>query len=341
MIQHEEKEIRRLARLYWEGRIPLKEEAILFEFISAGDVNRKKYGLWEKEWQQSQDKNMEINRKWKRLQNRMQIRKNTSPEIVFKRRVPLWKKLSAAAAIALLVLTTAVGVYNLSVHNNQKVFAVEVPKGEKCKLLLPDGSTVWVNAASKIEYTSGFNTNSRTVTLTGEAYFEVARQENKPFIVKLPDYDIEVKGTKFNVSSYAGEKYALTTLMEGAVTLHCGDKEYIMQPGEMMQLDLQTKQFNRHRINAAQYRSWTEDRIEYAEITLGELFNRLSRQYDVQLHIRPDVDINKTLSVVFNNRETIDEILYGISKVASIRYKRDHNNIYVSKHTVNNKLNIN
>ncbi len=331
-MQNEEKKIRRLATLYWEGKILLKDEAVLFKFISSNDANREKYRLWEKEWQQLQCNDIEINRKWEQFQNRILIRKNISSKIVSKHHIPLWKKLSAVAAVALLLLTTAVSVYYLTAHSNsQKVFAVEVPKGEKCKLFLPDGTTVWINAESKIEYASGFNFSDRTVTLTGEAYFEVAKQTNKPFIVKLHDYDIEVKGTKFNVSSYAGEKYAVTTLMEGAITLHCNGKEYNMLPGEMMKMNLQTKQLSLHRTDVEQYHSWAEDRIEYSKITLEELFNRLSRLYDMEIHIEPGVDINKTLSVSFNNKETIDEIFYGISKVVPVHYKRQHNHIYVSK----------
>ncbi|MDR3260728.1 MAG: FecR domain-containing protein [Tannerella sp.] len=329
-MQSEEKAIRRLATLYWEGKIPLKDESILFEFIS-NDANREKYRQWEEEWRLSNEQEPVINRKWKQLQNRIRIRENSSSKTLFKRKIPLWRKLSAAAAIALLLITTSVSIYELTIWNHSEVFTVEAPRGEKSKLCLPDGSTIWINAGSQIQYTNQFNVSDRTVTLTGEAYFDVAKQNNRPFIVKLRDYSIEVKGTKFNVSSYNDEKYVTTSLMEGSVSLQYDGKKYAMKPGEMMKLDVREKTLSLYRTNVSQYQSWTEDSIEYDEISLGELLNRLSRQYDMQIHINPDVDRNKILSVSFNNRESIDDILYSISIVTSIQYKYEHNDIYVSK----------
>ncbi|MDR2775507.1 MAG: FecR domain-containing protein [Tannerella sp.] len=329
-MQYEDKEIRRLAKLYWEGKIPLKDESILFTFIS-DDANRKKYVQWEEEWKSLTEKEPDVEREWQLIQNRMRARENTTVRVL-RTTVPVWKKITAVAAIALLLVTTALGVHDWTIRNNKEVYTIDVPMGEKSKLYLPDGSTVWINAGSRIQYTSLFNIRDREVALNGEAYFEVKKQNDKPFIVKLNDYNIEVKGTKFNVLSYENEKYAVTTLMEGSISLRYDGREYEMKPGEMIQIDVQEKKLRLQRTNTTQYRSWTEDRIEFDEITLSELFKHLSRRYNVQIHIDPDIDTHTLLfSVSFNNRETIDEIFYGISKVISIQYKHEHNHIYVLK----------
>jgi ferric-dicitrate binding protein FerR (iron transport regulator) len=331
MMQIEEKEILRLAKLYWEGKIPLKDESILFAFIS-NDANREQYMQWEKEWKSSKEKEPIVDKEWLLLQNRIRTRENSAKKTEVRQAIPLWRKIAAVAALVLLLVTTAVGVHEWTVRNNQEIFTVEVPMGEKSKLHLPDGSTVWINAGSQIQYTSLFNVCDRTVALTGEAYFEVKKQNNKPFIVRLHDYDIEVKGTKFNVSSYESEKYAVTTLMEGAISLRYNGKEFDMKPGETLLIDIREKTLCRRLSNTAPYRSWTEDRIEFDEITLHDLFNRLSREYNVRIRIDPKIDLNTLLlSVSFNNRETIDEIFYGISKVTSIQYKCKNDTIYVSK----------
>ncbi|GHS90738.1 anti-sigma factor [Bacteroidia bacterium] len=330
-MQTEEKEIHRLAKLYWEGKIPLKDESVLFSFIS-NDANREKYIQWEKEWQSSKEKEPLVDKEWQLLQNRIRTRENMTKKTIFNRTIPFWRKIAVAAAIALLLITTAVGVHEWTIRNNREIFTVEVPMGEKSKLYLPDGSSVWINAGSRIQYSSLFNVRNRTIALTGEAYFEVEKQNDKPFIVKLHDYDIEVKGTKFNVSSYENEKYAVTTLMEGAISLRYNGKEFDMKPGETMLIDVQEKTLRLQQSNTTQYHSWTEDRIEFDEITLKDLFNRLSRQYNVQIHIDPEIDLNTLLlSVSFKNRETINEIFYGISKVTSIQYKCKNDTIYVSK----------
>ncbi|GHU72900.1 anti-sigma factor [Bacteroidia bacterium] len=330
-MHYNEKEIRRLAQLYWEGKLPLKDETVLFEFISSSNINKEKYSSWEEEWVLAQERNIAINRKWQQLQNRIRIRESLSEKATGSRFILLWKKWSVAAAVALLFVSTAIGVHEWTIRNNREIFAVDAPMGQKSKLILPDGSAVWLNAGSQIQYTGGYNLRDRTVALTGEAYFEVAKQTKKPFIVKLRDYDIEVKGTKFNVSSYHNEKYISTSLMEGSILLRYNNKEYAMKPGDMALLDIETKQFTLHHTNTTQYRSWTEDRLEYSEISIAELFNRLSRQYNVRIHTDSTVDTDKILCVSFNNRENIDKIFYAISQVASIRYKCEQNDIYVSK----------
>ncbi|MDR3061756.1 MAG: FecR family protein [Dysgonamonadaceae bacterium] len=320
-----------MAKIYWEGKISLQDEPVLFAFIS-NKANREKYIQWEKEWISSKEKEPVVDKEWQLLQNRIRTRENIAKKTGFSRTIPVWKKIAVAAAIALLLITTTIGVYEWTIRNNKEIFTVEVPMGEKSKLHLPDGSTVWINSGSRIQYTGQFNIRDRAVALTGEAYFEVKKQNDKPFIVRLHDYDIEVKGTKFNVSSYENEKYAVTTLMEGAISLRYNGKEFDMKPGETMLLDIQEKTLHRQHSNTAQYRSWTEDRIEFDEITLNDLFNRLSRRYNVRIQIDPEIDLNTLLlSVSFNNRETIDEIFYGISKVASIQYKCKNDTIYVSK----------
>ena len=330
-MQIEEKEIHRLVKRYWEGKISLQDESVLFAFIS-NDVNKEKYIQWEKEWKSSKEKEPVVDKEWQLLQTRIRTRENITKKTLFGRTIQIWKKVAVAAAIVLLVVTTAIAVYEWTSRNNREIFTVEVPMGEKSKLHLPDGSTIWINAGSQIQYSSLFNVRNRTVALTGEAYFEVKKQNNKPFIVRLHDYDIEVKGTKFNVSSYENEKYAVTTLMEGAILLRYNGNELDMKPGETLLIDVQEKTLHRQHSNTAPYRSWTEDRIEFDEITLNDLFNRLSREYNVRIRIDPEIDLNTLLlSVSFNNRETIDEIFYGISKVTAIQYKCKNDTIFVSK----------
>jgi ferric-dicitrate binding protein FerR (iron transport regulator) len=328
MTQYETEHIRQLATLYWEGKIPIEDEASLFAFISESSDNRAAYALWEKDWRLMNEMREETDYQWRRLQNRMRLR----DEVDRKRETPLWKKLSVAAAVAMLLIAATLGVRELTVGSGGNgLFIAETPAGGKSRLVLPDGSSVWLNAGSQIRYDRQFNMRERTVSLTGEAYFEIAKHTEKPFTVQLKDYEIEVTGTKFNVSAYENDRYATTTLMEGAVTLRCGEAKYDMKPGDMIQLDVQTKSVRKRQTNAEQYRSWTEGRIEFDGITLSDLLQRLSRQYGVQIHTGNEINGDEwLLDVAINNGESIDEILDGISSVTSVRYKRKGNAIYVS-----------
>jgi ferric-dicitrate binding protein FerR (iron transport regulator) len=208
---------------------------------------------------------------------------------------------------------------------------VETPLGEKSKVLLPDGSEVWLNAGSRLYYGNNFNRRNREVTLSGEAYFEVAKQTQHPFTVKTKEYDVEVKGTKFNVSSYDNEQFSTTTLMEGSIVLRHFNKEYLLKPGEQMQVDIATHRLYLRSANAQQYKSWTEGRIEYDSISLNELFNRIAREYNLQVHISKDVNTSLILNVSLNNQETPGEILYGLSKITPFKFRYNKTDIYISK----------
>ena len=108
--------------------------------------------------------------------------------------------------------------------------------------------------------------------LTGEAYFEVTKQsDGTPFVVKTDQYSVLVKGTKFNVSSYPEDISAKTTLLEGSIDILYKGRHIPVAPGELLSLDKQNGSFSRQRVQASQYKSWTEGRVEYDKITLNEL----------------------------------------------------------------------
>ncbi|MDR0845800.1 MAG: FecR domain-containing protein [Tannerella sp.] len=324
-----EKEIYSLAILYFEGKIDRKDETLLFKYLS-DEANKNTFERWEKEWMMSDKTDLNIAREFAILQNRIQTREALAERTAIRRR-PIWRKIASVAAVALLVIGSVAGIYTITDLNRPaEFFTIEVPPGEKSKLMLPDGTAIWLNAGSQISYTNRFNTANRKVELTGEAYFEVAKQSGNPFTVTIRDYEIVVKGTKFNVSSYEDEPCITTTLMEGAVTLICQDKEYSMKPGELMKYDVASKTFRREQVNAQQYLSWTDDRIEYEAITLRELLNRLSRQHGVFIHTAPNVNVDATFNISLNNQETIEELVHAISKIVPLKFSYDKKNIYIS-----------
>ena len=175
------------------------------------------------------------------------------------------------------------GTYSFYLYRNTETadnrFALETAYGEKSKLILADGTVVWLNAGSSLQYAGNFNSKNREVFLTGEAYFEVTKQsDGTPFVVKTDQYSVLVKGTKFNVSSYPEDLSAKTTLLEGSIDILYKGRHIPVAPGELLSLDKQNGSFSRQKVQASQYKSWTEGRVEYDKITLNELAVRLSRK---------------------------------------------------------------
>lgn len=324
-----EKNIHTLALRYFEGHIAPEEEKELFAYIRQTDYHFHQFKKWEKTWKQTQVPSPTTRQEWERLQTRMQ-RQAAMHLIGVPSRSRLWKK---AAVIALLIASTAalhIGLKQyLSETSAETNFISEAPYGEKSRVALPDGTTVWLNAGSRLTYSSRYNATHRNVTLAGEGYFEVAKQGDIPFTVHTAAYAIVVKGTKFNVSAYAEDTYIATTLLEGAVVLDYKGKEIPLHPGESMRLDLSSGRFTRTKINARQSKAWADNRIEFDNIPLQELLVKLSRQYNVPIHLERKEAGEKTLCISLRNRETIGEVMTALQQIIPLKIERKGKDIYI------------
>ena len=308
-----------LAIRYFEGRITPSEEEILFRFVNDAPSNERMFRQWEEEWMLSYKLIPEVSNEWKQLQRRMQVRQSLNS--VFSTKHMQLQRFIAVAAIACVLL--------LSADNR---FALETAYGEKSKLILADGTVVWLNAGSSLQYAGNFNSKNREVFLTGEAYFEVTKQsDGTPFVVKTDQYSVLVKGTKFNVSSYPEDISAKTTLLEGSIDILYKGRHIPVAPGELLSLDKQNGSFSRQKVQASQYKSWTEGRVEYDKITLNELAVRLSRKYDVQIHLGDDLEKDIAFRVSLRNEETVGDVFHALSEIIPIRYERRDRDIYIRK----------
>ena len=153
-------------------------------------------------------------------------------------------------AVVLVLVCLSVAILYRNVHTGMEVsyFVNETPLGDKTRLLLADGSSVWLNSGSTLKYSTGFNAKNRVVVLDGEGYFEVKQNGGVPFTVHTHGYDVVVKGTKFNVSAYEEDPFISTTLIEGKVTVNYKDESVDMQPGEEMKLIKSTGELQHSRV---------------------------------------------------------------------------------------------
>lgn len=333
-----EKHIRELAVSYFEGRISGPEEKRLFAYICQDETCLHRFKEWEKVWAAAGQAAEETQKEWLRLQHRVYARESVvsllatsaySSSSHRKKRFTL-KKRAAVAAIACLTIGLSFGIWKTAAFPHEKsYFTCEAPYGEKSRLVLSDGTIVWLNAGSTLRYADDYNASDRKVLLEGEGYFEVTRQKGIPFIVETKAYKVVVKGTKFTVSAYKEDGYVATTLLEGAVVLDYKGKEIALSPGESMRLDLKSGRFTRATTEAAQSKAWADNRIEFDQITLQELLTRLSRQYNVPIHLLSRDFGEQTYSISLRNRETIDEVLTAIEQIIPIKVERREKDIYI------------
>lgn len=168
---------------------------------------------------------------------------------------------------------------------------ITTPRGGKYQINLPDGSKIWLNAASSLKYPITFGKDKRKVELTGEAYFEVAKVSinedkalRKPFVVTTDRQEVEVLGTHFNINSYTDENQTKTTLLEGAVrvtSLGAQHTSCILKPGQ--QTILINNSLTTSTVDAEETIAWKNGYFQFNESDLGSIMRQLSRWYDVDV----------------------------------------------------------
>lgn len=324
-----EKEIQLLAIRYFEGQISRVDEERVFRFIHESAENYSQFKTWEHEWLLSSETDDKTECEWERLQVKMRTHETIIPMLPSSK-FTFWKKIAAIAAIVILTAGTTLGIWNVVLYLQPETYLIlEAPYGEKSKMTLPDGTVIWLNSGSKLQYSNKFDISNRRVKLEGEGYFEVTKHHGKQFTVETMAYDVIVKGTKFDVDAYPDDEFVTTTLIEGSVELLRGEQSLKMNPGEAVRLSLFSGRFIRNKVNALQSKAWLKNKLEFDRITLKELILKLSRQYNVKIKLESEELGNKAFRISLRNQETIGEVMTALQKIIPITVEHKEKYIYI------------
>ncbi len=241
----------------------------------------------------------------------------------------------AAVAIVLLGLITVTAYWQGSrqIQSNFSDIVVEAPLGSKTKLTLPDGSTVWLNAGSKMVYSQGFGVSDRRLAFQGEGYFEVEKNDEMPFLVQTHDVNVIVVGTKFNFRNYPEDEEAVVELLEGKVALENQLKEEsvrYLSPNEKMVLHKATGKMDITSAKVKEATLWTENILLFDEDLLPDIVRELERSYHVQIEIENE-DLKQTRFYgQFNQLEqNIYDVLDMLSETGKLKYHEEGKVIYL------------
>ena len=217
---------------------------------------------------------------------------------------------------------------------NFQPIKIIVPNGKKLKLKLSDGTFVWLNSRSVLEFSQRFKSDVdfRLVKLSGEAYFDVAKNKDQPFLVRTNDYDVKVIGTKFNVSSYNSDHRSKTTLVEGKVEIYNSDyldKPLKINPDEQFVLDKNKNSINKKNVDVAIHTGWIEGKLIVDKMKLSEIFIKLERRYDVEIINKAEGLSNDTYNGKFDE-ENLRDILKTISLTAEFTYDIRNNKVIIT-----------
>jgi transmembrane sensor len=207
---------------------------------------------------------------------------------------------------------------------------VETPKGRQFQLVLEDGTKVWLNAASSIRFPVAFVGKQRIVEITGEAYFEVAKNKQKPFQVMCNGSMVEVLGTHFNVNAYADEESMNTTLLEGSVKIVKGSNQKIIKPGEQAQIHNDGSLHATANINIDEVVAWKNNSFLFDNTDVKKLMRQLSRWYDVDVVFEGATNEPLNFNGTISRSATLSTVLKMLESTGDVKLSIEGKRIIVS-----------
>lgn len=228
-----------------------------------------------------------------------------------------------------LVYKVAASKSNASAYNT-----ITTPKGGQYKIFLPDGTRVWLNAASSLSYRIAANIGrgERKVKLVGEAYFEVIKTKNMPFIVKTNKQEVTVLGTHFNINSYKDEPDTKTTLLEGAVSISVpyGNKGgTILRPGD--QAVNNGAEINVKKIDTSMAVAWKNQEFMFRNESLESIMRKVGRWYNVEI-VYENNEVGKELfGGTISRYDRISKVLRALEGTGDVKFKIQDRKILITK----------
>lgn len=228
---------------------------------------------------------------------------------------------------------TATGQLSYEIYGDTRMQRIDtntlvIPKGGAYKITLPDGTKVWLNAASKLRFPVLFGGKTRTVELEGEAYFEVAKNTQQPFIVHAGNTQNKVTGTTFNVTAYAEGTQVVTTLVEGQVYVYKGDKSVKLAPGQQS-LGTKNAGLIKREADVEAVLGWKNGYFMFDDQDVETVLRNISRWYDVDIYIRKEVSSKLKIGGAFSKKRDIEELLQYLEKLNVLKFKKDGRRVSV------------
>lgn len=234
----------------------------------------------------------------------------------------LWQLYSRVAAVLLLPVLLFSVYYFSPLNKGADSTWVEVhsPYGARTRFSLPDGSTGWLNSGSIIKYPIRFN-SQRTVSLNGEAYFDVVKNPNSPFIVDANQVKVKVLGTSFNVVSYDADSISEVIVATGKVEVSSAGQVLASKllPSERLVMNRSKNSFSKSTVVLQNYTSWKAGKLIFLNDNLDEVVRKVSRFYNVDFEVKPNVN-KKELFRAILEEESLEEVLRYMKLTMSIDY---------------------
>lgn len=328
----EKNRVYNILRRLTDHTIPLEHRHIIRSWLTSSNDVLEKETAMRQIWLETKAEADYSTRQ--SLHKTMQKIRHADPQPI---RVSLQNRLLRYAAILLLPLITGMATWWLakSEYTEPEMIECYVPNGKQETIQLPDGSLIQVNSGSLLIYPREFSEKRRSVFLSGEANFTVAKNPDKPFIVSAGPLKVEVLGTKFNIDSYPDNDCITTTLENGSVKIYKSDepeRAIIMQPDEQVVYDGQKQAFSMGRVKSNDYTAWTEGELRFVNQPLTQILTVMERKYNVHIKLSPDIKSSDLFTMKFKQHESVEDAMRIFTQLAgNINYKIEGKEVLLFK----------
>jgi ferric-dicitrate binding protein FerR (iron transport regulator) len=267
----------------------------------------------------------------------MEDLKNVRKKIKDRQKARTKFRIELIAAVLVIGLISTIStyylVYNKIIDNQPGLTDIFVPNSELDKIILPDGTEVWLNSGTMLIYPKKFTGKDRVVYLNGEARFNVFKNQEHPFVVSTSRLKITALGTCFNVSSYPDDPNVIMTLERGKIKITSDNNCFVPQilsPDEQLLYTKNTKQIVRKQVDASDFSAWNQGHLVFQSASFEEIIKRLERHFDVSINFDSSRFKGKTFYVKFKNDETVEDAMEVMKELISgLKYIKKGRNIYI------------
>jgi transmembrane sensor len=327
------------------GELSSLEAGELHSAVTSNPELGKKYRIFCEYWSKNSFDHSRDQQLFQRISVR--IAEHDAP-VPVKRSFKHWKLFIAAALCLAFFIALQYYSFNPSIVKRKEILVIQTGRAEKRQLLLPDGSRVILNADTRITFPEKFDGSNREVFLIGEAYFDVKRKVEQPFVIHAGKMNIKVLGTSFNVKSYPGDKLSETTLLKGAVEVTLNDRpdnRIILKPKEKVSVnttafkdgeklnDLRPEYTVSHITSISKNfpileTSWLEDKLIFNNEDFETLAKQISRKYNVDVDFADEKLKHLRFTGTFQ-KETLHEALKTLQLLEDFSYRVSNKKIMV------------
>jgi len=305
---------------YLENQATDPEKKQLLDWLNESEANQKEFNDFAEIWFLSDGNNGSsiITKALDKLREEVDRTTEIKP---IRSSIRMWQRIAAGIAVILIcsLLGYMAGNYNSRTESSFIVNQYISGEESKSRITLPDGTSVWLNANSKIKYPEVFSEKERVVELEGEAYFDVTKDESYPFKVITNNFKITVLGTSFDVRSRPFDELSQAVLLTGKIKVEDSrGQEYILNPNQKITYDKLSKGYKISEVIAENYILWKESQLEFQNEKLSVILDKLGCWYGIEINYPADIAKDTRLSLLVR-KESKEEIFRLLDLIAPIR----------------------